>query len=117
MRGAIAASLLALSALGCGSSPSRQAGIQGEPSTPVVIQTPEIVRILEREAVVFIATSHSQSIHIQLKDGSLYQGIYIPTQAGKHSQDPNLSDILNLVNHIKRRRSPDEVKEWKILCE
>lgn len=83
----------------------------------IVIKTPEIIRILEKESIVSISTTHSQSIYIRLKDGSRYKGKYIPKEAGKYSTITNLSDILNLVVHIKKQRPPDEVKEWRICCE
>ncbi len=84
---------------------------------PSVIETPEIVRILEKESVEFVATTHSQTIYIRLKDGREYNGTYVHAQAGKYSHDDHLSDILNLVHHIKRKRAPEEVGEWGIACE
>ena len=83
----------------------------------IVEDDPAQRRILEEEAIAFIATTHSQSIHIQLEDGSRYKGQYVPKEASKYSPDAKLSDILNLVVHIKKQRPPAEVKGWKIMCE
>jgi len=90
---------------------------QEKQTEPSVVKTPEIIRLLEEESITFIGTTHSQSIHIQLKDGSRYKGSYLQNEAGKYSTDPHLSDILNLVIHIKKQRPPDDVKGWQILCE
>ncbi|HUS47802.1 MAG TPA: pitrilysin family protein [Phycisphaerae bacterium] len=84
---------------------------------PLAIKTPEIIRILENEQIEFIATAHSQTIHIRLKDGREYEGKYVHAEAGEYSDDRKLFDILNLVTHIKKHRPPEEVKGWMILCE
>jgi hypothetical protein len=76
-----------------------------------VVETPEIVRILETEPVEFIVTTHSQTIFIRLKDGREYRGTYVHAQAGTYSGDAHLYDILNLVLHIKKKRPPEEAKE------
>jgi len=117
MRLIIAACLMCSCICGCTATPDTQAGTRVEQNEPSVVKTPEIIRILEEEAVVFVATTHSQTIHIRLKDGSQYQGTYVSAESGKYSKDPNLSDILNLVMHIKKHRAPEEVKEWQIMCE
>jgi len=82
-----------------------------------VIETPEIVRILEQEPIAFVFTSHAQWISIELEDGRKYGGKYAHGEAGKYADDPQLSDILNLVMHIRESRPPEEVKDWQILCE
>lgn len=84
---------------------------------PFVIKTPAIIRILEKEQIESISTTHAQTIHIRLKDGREYTGKYVHTEAGKYSDDRKLSDILNLVMHIKKNRAPEDVKEWMIWCE
>ena len=94
---------------------------EGPTDTPAegtgAVKTPEIVRILEEEHVVFTGTTHSQRIHIRLMDGREFKGVYVRAQAGKYSRADNLGDILNLVMHIKKNRPADEVKDWQILCE
>ncbi|MFC1859888.1 MliC family protein [Thermodesulfobacteriota bacterium] len=84
---------------------------------PSVIETPEIVRILEEERIESVATTHSQTIYIRLKDGREYKGTYVHAQAGRYSDDDHLFDILNLVSHIKKKRPPEEVGGWNIMCE
>ncbi|MCP4645339.1 MAG: hypothetical protein GY851_33155 [bacterium] len=81
------------------------------------IDTGEIIRILEKEQIRGIGTAHNQSISIELVDGRKFLGTYVPEEAGKYSADKNLSDILNLVMHIKKNRPPEEVKNWNIWCE
>ena len=82
-----------------------------------MIETPEIVRILEQEPIAFVFTSHAQWISIRLKDGREYGGKYVHAEAGEYADDPQLSDILNLVMHIRESRSPEEVTDWQIACE
>jgi len=88
-----------------------------ERQDPSVIKTSEIVWILETGEIQFIATTHSQSIRIHLRDGTEYRGQYVHAQAGKYSEDEQLADILNLVTHIRRARPAEETKDWSILCE
>jgi hypothetical protein len=45
---------------------------------------------LPEEAIQFIATTHSQSVSIQLKDGTEYRGLYVHAEAGKCSDDKRL---------------------------
>jgi hypothetical protein len=68
---------------GCTATLGTQAGAQAEQDEPTVVKTPEIIRILEEEAVAFIATRHSQTIHIRLEDGSQYRGTYVSAESGK----------------------------------
>lgn len=84
---------------------------------PIVIQTPEIIRILEKESIESISTTHAQNIYIQLIDGRTYKGKYIYTESGKYADDPQLYDILNLVIHIKENRPDKETRDWTIACE
>ena len=84
---------------------------------PSTIETPEIVRILEKEQIESIGTSHSQRIYIRLEDGRAYQGTYVHAQAGKYAEEENLFDILNLVIHIKKKRLPEEVEGWNLSAE
>jgi len=81
------------------------------------VDTPEIIRILEQEAIKSIRTSHSQHIYITLKDGHRHSGIYEHERAGKYSKDRKLSDILNLVKHIMDNRPKAETKDVGIRCE
>jgi len=87
------------------------------PSKPVPIETPEIIRILEKEALKSVSTRHSQRIHITLKDGRKFTGLYEPERAGNYSENSKLSDILNLVSHIIDNRPHGEVKDVGIRCE
>ena len=84
---------------------------------PFVIDTPEIVRILEEEVVDFDSTTHAQRIGIRLKDGREYMGRYVYEEAGEYAKDKQLSDILNLVMYIKENRPAEEVDGWRIMCE
>jgi len=79
-----------------------------------IIQTPEIIRILETENIVYVATSHSQEIHIQLKDGRRFKGTYDQSEAGPYSNHEQLFDIYNLARHIKNNRPEKEVKHWSM---
>lgn len=90
---------------------------KGPQKEPVSIDTAEIIRILEEEDIEYISTTHSQAIHIQLKDGQEFEGIYVHSQSGKYANKEDLFDILNLVMHIKDKRPPEEVKDWIIKCE
>ena len=85
--------------------------------TAVEIDTAEIIRILEKEQINSIMTTHSQSIYIILTDGRQYKGTYVYAEAGKYADDPNLFDILNLVMHIQKNRSEEQSKNWQIVCE
>ena len=69
------------------------------------IDTPEIVRILEEEPIASFSNSHSQDIHIILKDGRTYLGTYDQEKAGKYATDPHLFNILNLTKHIFATRA------------
>ncbi len=125
--------LLGVIAAGCATGPSGNGARRGPESAPVsrssdgpgdaeqkgpaVIETPEIIRILENDRIRSVSTTHSQAIYIQLQDGRKYRGVYVHAQAGKHSDDDQLYDILNLVLHIKKSRPPGEVKDWIIACE
>ena len=84
---------------------------------PTKIDTPEIIRILENEAIAFVGTKHSQRINIKLKDGRTYFGIYEQKKAGKYSKDPKLFDILNLTTHIFGNRPRAETKDISRLME
>ena len=84
---------------------------------PTKIDTPEIIRILENEAIAFVGTTHSQRINIKLKDGRTYFGIYEQKRAGKYSKDPKLFDILNLTTHIFGNRPRAETKDISRLME
>ena len=87
------------------------------PSEPVPIDTPQIIRILEKEALKYVSTDHSQRIHITLKDGRQFAGLYEPEKAGKYSETPELSLILNLVMHIIDNRRHGEVRNVLIEAE
>ena len=82
-----------------------------------IIETAEIIRILEKEQVKAIKTTHAQTIYIQLTDGREYKGTYVYEESGKYANDPHLYDILNLVLHIQKKRPQQEVKDWSIACE
>ena len=84
---------------------------------PSVIETPEIVRVLEKGAVSAVSTTHAQTIWIRLEDGRQYRGKYMHAQAGRYAADEQLFDILNLAVHIKQTRPAEEVKGWRIICE
>jgi hypothetical protein len=84
---------------------------------PTEIDTPEIIRILENEAIAFVGTWHSQRINIKLKDGRTYFGIYEQKKAGKYSKDPKLFDILNLTTHIFGNRPRAETKDIERLMQ
>ena len=79
--------------------------------------TPEIIRILETENIASVSTAHSQVIHIQLEDGTRFQGYYNHREAGEYSEIPHLFDILNLVIHIREQREKSESLDWEIVCE
>jgi hypothetical protein len=81
------------------------------------IETAEIVKLLETAAIKMVATSHSQTISIVLKDGTTHTGVYVHKQAGKYAKIKNCFDILNLVSHIRKERSKKEKVDWGILCE
>jgi hypothetical protein len=85
-----------------------------KPTATKGIKTAEIIRILEKEQISSIGTSHAQTIYIGLKDGRRYKGKYVPKEAGKYAK---ISDILNLVVHIKKTRPKEETKGWAIMCE
>lgn len=80
------------------------------PGANIYIDTPEIIRILEKETLASVSTYHSQRIHIRLKDGRMYVGTYEQEKAGKYSKDPKMFDILNLTKHILDKRPPADVK-------
>ncbi len=84
---------------------------------PTKIDTPEIISILENEAIAFVGTWHSQRINIKLKDGREYFGTYEHKKAGKYSKDPELSDILNLTTHIFGNRPRAETKDIERLMQ
>jgi len=84
---------------------------------PSIVETPEIIRILENERIKEVLTSHSQHIYIELEDGRRYQGKYHRNQAGNYANDFNLGDILNLVLHIKKHRLDKDAGRWAIGCE
>lgn len=104
-------------AYGCS---SRSASLQDSRIQSVQIDnvdTPEIIRILETGNIASVSTSHSQVIHIQLEDGTRFQGYYDHREAGEYSENPDLFDILNLVIHIREQRENSESLDWDILCE
>jgi tetratricopeptide (TPR) repeat protein len=84
---------------------------------PIDINTREMILLLERAEIAGISTSHSQVISIRLKDGSYFVGKYVQAEAGRYSGDKELFDILNLVVHIKKSRSTEDVKGWMIKME
>jgi len=84
---------------------------------PQEIKTPEIIRILQKESIRMIGTTHSQHIFIHLKDGRKFQGKYVHAEAGKYKEDKNLFDILNLAMHIIKNRPDDAAKDIMIMCE
>lgn len=100
-----------------GMTASERFAVNNTSQAITVIETPEIVRILENEDVEYITTNHSQYINISLSDGSQFEGTYLHAEAGEYSKDSNLCDILNLILHIKEARSEAETEEWIILCE
>mgnify|MGYP001184957013 CR=1 FL=1 len=81
-----------------------------ELDTSVEISTAEIIRLLERESIARIFTTHAQVILIGLSDGQVFFGTYKHAEAGKYASDPELSDVGNLVSHILARRPKDQVK-------
>ena len=116
MRPMMMAGLLCFCVLGCKLSPDAQP-IGIEKNEPLLITTPEIVRILEQETIESVSTRHSQTIHIKLKNGLRYRGTYVASDAGKYAHDSNLADILNLVIYIKEHRPPEQTRGWGIMCE
>lgn len=76
------------------------------------IGTNRVIQILKNEDIVFVRTTHSQHIRIELRDGRQYQGIYDYTEAGEYS---NTHDVLNLVVRIQKERP--ELRDLRILCE
>jgi len=106
-------------AAGCGSEQAEDAfgNPQAEPLVRegrTVIDTPEIIRILEEESIEWIMTNHSQTIFIHLKDGHKYEGRYVQAEAGEYSDH---RDIANLVEHIRKKRLPEEGRDWQVTFE
>jgi len=83
---------------------------------PLRIDTPAIIRILEQEDILFISTDHSNRIEVELKDGRAFEGTYVQAH-GKYAQIKGLSDVLNLVCHVRDRRPAEETKDWIVECE
>ena len=84
------------------------------PTDSVIVETSEIIQILEEEDIEMISTFHSQWIHIVLKNGSVYAGKYVQSAAGSYSSIPQLWDVLNLVRYIEGKRSRVEPIAWDI---
>jgi len=79
-----------------------------------VIKTPEIIRILETEPVIYVNTSPSQKIDIVLDDGRCFRGVYVPKECPeKYSKALHCNVILNLSEYIRKKRQ----KTWETWCE
>lgn len=76
--------------------------------------TTEMIQLLERAKIRGVSVYHSQEIHIRLMDGSSFIGKYVHAEAGKYSDDKELSDGYNLVMQIKKNRRSEDVKDWII---
>jgi hypothetical protein len=79
-----------------------------------VIKTPEIIRIIESEPVIFVSTTHSQNINIVLDDGRCFRGVYLAQEAPEKYRKALLyNNILNLSEYIKKQRR----RTWETWCE
>jgi hypothetical protein len=83
----------------------------------IIIKTPQIVDMLENGDIVYISTSHDGMIDIELKNGKTNRGWYRHSEAGKYSKEQELSDVLNLVNHILKGRPESEIEGIEIEME
>lgn len=115
MRSFATVCFVALLGFGCRSTSGPPAKAPAAGKTDVT--TPELVRLLETADIVRTETTHSQTIRIFLNDGSSVSGHYVPAEAGRYAKDPKLSDILNLVLHIRGARPGNEVRGWIVMTE
>ncbi len=79
-----------------------------------VIETPEIIRILEEEKIQIAITTHSNYIAILLEDGKSYGGTYVNSQAGKYADNQELYSACAIVGYIREKRISEE---WELICE
>jgi hypothetical protein len=80
-----------------------------------IVETSELVRILEEERIAMVTLSGAQLISMNLEDGRTFAGQYVHAEAGKYAKDPEFSNRRTLIEHIRESRPPEDVKDWPIV--